>query len=143
MAVVVISTAAQNAAVDAIAVLIDAGSGEGTLGIYDGAQPASPHDGVTTQNRLVTLTFSAKAFADAVNGIGAANEITIEQSIATGTATWFRVFDSDFNAILDGDVTDATDLPGEGALRLDTKEIEAGVPISIANLTLTMPSGAV
>jgi hypothetical protein len=61
-----ISTAARDAACDAIVDLIDSG-GTGTIQIRDGAQPASPND-VASGTLLATLTFSATAFGASSSG---------------------------------------------------------------------------
>ena len=53
-----ISTAARNAALDAVLPPSSMPAVQGPVReIYDGSQPAGPGTAVTTQNKLVTLTF--------------------------------------------------------------------------------------
>jgi len=59
------SNAARNAACDAVVDLVDAGAAAGYFIVYDGSQPAGPDTAVTTQNALVTGTFSDPAFGAA------------------------------------------------------------------------------
>jgi hypothetical protein len=54
----------------------------------------------------------------------------------SGTAGWFRVLDSDNNALIDGTVT-ATG--GGGDLTLATTAVTSGLDVSITALTLTQP----
>jgi hypothetical protein len=56
------STGARNAAVDAVAALLNSG----TIKVYDGSMPASPATAVTSQTLLATLTFNSTAFGTAV-----------------------------------------------------------------------------
>lgn len=134
-----ISNAAAIAACDAIVDKVDDGSGAGTLVIYDGTRPADPDTAVTSQNVLAELTFSDPAFGaaadDAPGGKATASSITADSSAdATGTATWFRVFDSDDNALWDGDVgTSGSDL------NLSSTSITSGDTVSITSLTFEMP----
>lgn len=130
-----LSAAAANAACNAIVDLIDAGSGAGTLRIYDGTKPAGPGTAITDQNLLAELTFSDPAFGNASNGVATASAITQDSSAnATGTATWFRILDSDATAILDGTVgTSGADL------NLVTTSITATQPVQISSLTVTIP----
>jgi hypothetical protein len=139
MATLIISDAARNAAANAIVDLIDAGVGPGIIEIYDGAMPAGPGSAVTTQTLLATLIFSDPAFGDGEAGVVTAASITNDSAAdASGTATWFRVKDSDGVAIADGDVSDEA---GTGVLRLEDTALTAGIPVAINSFTFTMPSG--
>lgn len=130
-----LSAAAANAACNALVDLIDAGSGAGTLRIYDGTKPAGPGTAITDQNLLAELTFSDPAFGNASNGVATASAITQDSSAnASGTASWFRILDSDATAILDGTVgTSGADL------NLVTTTITATQPVQISSLTVTIP----
>lgn len=132
----IISNAARTAAVDAITALINAGAGAGTIKIYTGTQPAGPGTAVGAQVLLGTLTCSDPAFPGATNGVATASAITSDTSAdATGTATWFRVLDSNAVAIIDGSVGTAT-----ADMILDSVSIVAGGTISITSWTITMPA---
>ena len=136
-----ISNAAAKAACDSVVDLIDGGASAGTLKIYDGSQPADVDTAVSTQTVLSEHTLNDPAFGDATDdspgGKATANSVSDDSSAnATGTASWFRVFDSDGNAIIDGDVT-ATG--GGGDLELNSTSISAGATVSISSWTVTMP----
>ncbi len=132
----VISTAARNAACDAIVDLVDGGAGAGTLKIYDGAQPANPGTAVGAQTLLATLTFSDPAFGAAASGVATASAITSDTDVdASGTAAWFRIADSDGTALFDGTVGTA------GAdINFDSVTFIAGGTAAISSLTVTVPA---
>jgi hypothetical protein len=140
MAIVRLSTAAQNAAANAIADLIDIGSGTpgGVIKLYTASMPATPEVAVSTQTLLATLTFSATAFGPASAGVVTAATITADTNASgSGTAAWARIFDKDGAVIMDVDVseTDAT-------LILDNVVIAATQTVSLLSGMFTMPSGA-
>jgi len=132
-----ISTAARNAAADAVVDLVDAGSGAGYIEIRTGAKPAGP-DSAATGTLLATLPMSDPAFGAAAVGVATASAITNDSSAdASGTAGHFRIYDSDDAGIVDGDAG----LSGSGAeLILDDVDIVAGGTVSISALTVTMPA---
>lgn len=127
-----ISTAARNAAASAVAALLNGGHVE----IRTGSQPATPGT-AATGTLLGTLTLSATAFGSASSGTVTANTITGDSSAdATGTAGWFRAYDSSSTAVIDGAIT-ATG--GGGDMTLDSTSIVAGGTISMSSWSLTMP----
>lgn len=120
----------RNSRLDEITAEVDAGAGAGLLRIYDGVRPAT---GGAVTTLLAELTFSDPSFPAAAAGVLTANSITQDASAnATGTATWFRVVDSDSNFVMDGDVgTSGSDL------NLNTTSIVAGLPVSVTSFVLT------
>ncbi len=129
----IISTAARNAAMDAVTALINVG-GAGTIEIYDGSQPATPGTAVTTQNKLVTLTFSATSFAASSAGTATANAITNGTAIASGTPAWARIKSGGGTAVIDCTVgTSGTDIV------LASGTIGSGSTVSLTSFTLTHP----
>lgn len=134
-----ISNAAAKAAADAVVDLVDAGSGAGKLRIYDGVQPADPDTAVSSQTLLAELTFGDPAFGAAADGnpggVATANSITSDSAAnATGTASWFRVVDSDGTAVFDGAVgTSGADL------NLATVSIVTNVEVQVTSFTYTQP----
>lgn len=134
-----ISNAAAIAACNSIVDLIDAGASAGKIRIYDGTRPADPDTAVSTQTLLAELTFSDPAFGNAADGapggVATASSITADSSAnATGTASWFRVVDSDGLAIFDGDVgTSGSDL------NLSSVSITSGDNVAVTSFTYTMP----
>lgn len=132
-----ISAAAQNAALNAIATLIDAGSGPGQIKIYSGGQPASP-GAAATGELLAELTCSDPCGPAAAAGVLTFSAITQDSSVnATGTAGWVRIQDSNGTGIIDGSVT-ATG--GGGDLTFDSVSFKAGGTCSITMMTLTCPA---
>lgn len=137
-----ISNAAAIAACNAMVDLIDAGSGAGKLRIYNGTQPNNPDVAITSQTLLAELTFSDPAFGNAADGtpggLATAGTITADSSAnATGTASWFRIVDSDDNAIIDGTVG-----TGDTDLVLDSVSITSGQTVSVSSMTATMPESS-
>lgn len=137
-----ISAAAAIAACNTIVALVDGGAAAGTLVIYDGVRPADVGTAITIQVPLVTFTLADPAFAAAVDtaagGHATAGAVAIVQAADSGTATFFRVFDSDGVAVFDGDVTDTA---GNGDLKLSSTAVVAGIDVTVVSLTTTMPKG--
>lgn len=118
------------AAVNAAAALLNGG----TIKIYTGTQPAL--DGAVTGTLLVTLTFSATAFATAVASGGTvtatANAITGANAVATGTAGYCVLENSSSTVVASGTVgTSGADL------NLSSLSITSGTPISCSAFTIT------
>lgn len=132
-----ITNAAASASADAVVDLIDAGAGAGKLRIYDGSKPATADTAISSQVLLAELTFSDPAFGAASNGVATASSITADSSAnASGTATWFRIVDSNNVAIMDGTVgTSGADL------NLDSVSITIGQSVSVTSFTYTQSKG--
>lgn len=127
-----IVTTARNAMLDALNARINLGAGAGMLRIYDGTRPAT---GGAATTLLAELTLSDPAAPAAASGVLTLSSITQDASAnASGTATWFRIVDSDGNAVLDGSVT-ATG--GGGDLQLVTTTIVATQPVQVTSFTIT------
>ncbi len=93
--------------VDAFADDVDAGAGAGVLRIYDGTIPTDADTALSGNTLLAELTMSDPAFnaaGDQAPGARAtAASITSDTSAnATGTASFFRILDSDLNGVLQG-----------------------------------------
>lgn len=133
-----LTTAARNAATNALVALIDADAGAGTLAIRTGAQPASAND-AATGTLLATLTFDVVSFSAAVAGVATldATPVLTTTAVATGTAGWFRITDQTGDVVMDGAVTVTG---GGGELQLNTTSIVSGVAVEITAGTLTTPA---
>lgn len=141
-----LSTAARNAACDAVVDLVDGGSGAGVLRIYSGSQPAGP--GTSPSGTLLAeFVLSDPAFGASATGV-ATLDITpaVEDASAnaTGTAGYFRLLDSTEAAgtglgVVDGTVT-ATG--GGGDVTLNTVSIVSGAVVTVTSGTITMPAGS-
>lgn len=128
MAIVNLNTTTQTALLNAIKAAIDAGSGPGTVELYNGTMPATPATAVTTQTKLGTLTFSDPCGSVSGNLL-TMSAITQDSSAdATGTASWARIKDSDGVVVEDIDVTSSG---GGGVLQMNTTNIVIGGPILI------------
>lgn len=128
-----LTTAARNNRLDEITALIDGGAGAGLIRIYNGTRPANADTAVSGQTLLATATMSDPSFPAAVGGSMTANAITGDTSIdADGTASWFRVVDSNGNAVMDGNVgTSGSDL------NLNTVSFVTGGTFDITSFVLT------
>ena len=134
-----ISTAARDAACDAIVDLVDGGTGAGTIAIREGAIPAT----VATASSgalLGTLTFSATAFGASSSGVATAAAITSDTNAdASGVAGYFRVYAgaaADTAALFQGTAGEAADSTD---MTFDNKTIVAGGTIAISAFTVTVP----
>lgn len=126
----------RNAMVDALVDLLDAGSGPGTIVIRSGTRPSLPSD-TATGTLLQTTTLADPAFGASSSGTANLTDPASSNAVASGTASWFRAFDSNGLAVFDGSVT-ATG--GGGDLTLATVTIVSGQPVDITGGTVTMPA---
>lgn len=126
---------ATEAAVNAVAVLLNGG----TIQVYTGTQPADANQAITG-TLLVTLTFSATAFA-AATASGAtgsriatalANSITSGTAGNTGTAVYFALVDSSSAVRAMGSVgTSGADM------NLSTTSIVSGGTVALSSGSIT------
>lgn len=135
-----ISTTAAAAACNGVVDLLDGGPAAGYVEIRTGSQPATVGT-AATGTLLGTLTLSDPAFGNATSAspsVATASAITSDTSAdATGTAGWFRAYDSTGAAVKDG----ACGLSGSGAeMILDSTSIVASGTISISSWTVAMPT---
>jgi hypothetical protein len=124
------ATPLRNAMLDQITTKIDAGAGAGLIRIYDGSRPAT---GGAATTLLAELTCSDPSAASAASAQLTLSSITSDASAnATGTATWFRIVDSDGTFVMDGNVgTSSSDL------NLNSTSITATQQVSIASFVIT------
>lgn len=109
----------------------------GTVGIYNGAQPATPDVAVTTQTLLVTLTLGTPAFGAPSGGSSSANPVGSVAAVASGNASWFRVFASGGAAVWDGSVGTA----GADMNFAATIAFVVGIVYGLTSWTVSMPVG--
>lgn len=135
-----ISTAAAAAACDALVDLLDGGAAAGYIEIRTGAQPATVGT-AATGTLLGTLTLSDPAFGAATvasPSVATAAPISDDTSAdASGTAGWFRAYDSNAAAIIDGSITGTG---GGGDMELDDTSIVAGGTIALTSWTVSHPT---
>lgn len=125
-----LSDTAANAEANALAALMNGG----TICLYTGTQPATANTGLSGNTLLATLTFGNPAFGSAAAGVITANAIASGTAVATGTATWYRIYESNgTTVVMDGDVATSGD-----NLDLPTTSIVAGETVSISSFTHTV-----
>jgi hypothetical protein len=130
-----LTTTNRNRAADAVC----ARANNGRLRIYGGTPPADANAALSGNTVLADLTMAATAFAAAANGVATANAITADSSAdGTGTATFFRVLESDLTAVVfQGSVGTS------GAeLNLSSVSVIAGGPVSVTALTYTQAASS-
>lgn len=131
-------TASRNATTNALAALVDADVGAGTIQIRTGAQPATA-DLAATGTLLATITLADPAWGASVAGVSTldATPVLSTTGVAAGTAGWFRMLDNSGDTICDGAITVTG---GGGELELNTLTISIGVTFEITAGTLTTPA---
>lgn len=133
-----IATATRNAAADAVTALLNGGSAAGYVQIRSGTQPATGNDAASGV-LLATVTLNDPAFGAASTGTATADvsPALTAAAVATNTAGWFRAFDSNDVAVLDGS---ATATGGGGDMQLNTTSLVTAVDVTITAWTITMPA---
>lgn len=92
-----LTNAQASRAADAVAVRCN----NGKIRIYSGTAPATADTALSGNTLLAETSFAATAFGAAVNGVATANAITGDSAIdASGTATFFRAFESDGTTVV-------------------------------------------
>jgi hypothetical protein len=136
MAIIRFVTTAKNNALDTLKTAVDAGAGAGTIKVYNGTQPTTANDAITSQTLLATLTFSDPCGSTS-SGTLTMSAITQDSSAdATGTATWARIADSTGATVFDVDVTNTG---AGGTLQFNTTSFVIGGPVLISAFTITVP----
>ena len=113
---------------------IDAGSGPGTAKIYSGTMPATPET-AATGTLLAELTLSKPCGTVADKALTFATITPDAAANAGGVAGHVRFYDSDGNAIIDGDVSNTG---GTGFLKLNTVTLVADGPVQISSCVLRL-----
>lgn len=125
-----LSDTAANAEANALAPLLNGGFIE----LYTGTQPANANAVLSGNTLLATLTFGNPAFGAAAASVITANAIASGTAVATGTATFARLYKSDGTTVV-MDVTVGT--AGSG-INLNTTSIVTGGLVSITSFTHTV-----
>lgn len=119
-----LSTAARNAACNAIVDLIDGGTGAGNL-VFQTSGDAE----------VATLAFSATAFGNASNGTASAASISDDTNATGGTIAKWEAQDGDGTMIFEG----SAGTSGED-INFSSLGIGAGDTVSVSGLDLTVPA---
>lgn len=101
------------------------------INIYQGSAPANANTGITTQTFLVSCVLSG-AFGTDTNGTLTLGTVNTGVAVATGVASFFRVFKSDnTSVVMDGSVG----VTGAD-LNLDTTNINITQSVNITGGTI-------
>lgn len=126
-----LSDTAAEAEANALAPLLNSGFIE----FYSGTQPANANTALSGNTLLATLTFGNPAFGSAAaGGVITANAITSGNAVATGTATFARLYKSDGTTVI-MDVTVSTSGAG---INLNTTSLVSGGLVSVTSFTHTV-----
>lgn len=137
--VVRVSTAVRNAAVNAATALVDAGAAAGKLRVYTGGQPGGGPNASATGTLLVEITLGDPASGSAASGSADfdVTPVPTGTAVATGTAGWARLLDSNNAALVDGTVAGPG---GGGDFTVDTTSVVVGAVVSVTGLSLGQAS---
>jgi hypothetical protein len=102
----------------------------GKLRIYSGTRPAT---GGAITTLLVELTMNATSFPAASSATLTANAITSGTAVATGTASWARLFKSDGTTI----VCDLGVATSAQEVTIATTSIVSGATVSCSSMVVT------
>jgi hypothetical protein len=95
-----VSTSVVESQADLLARRLD----NGYFNLYDGTQPASSDDAVTTQNLIASLRFSTPSAPSSSNGVLVFSIIEDIASMA-GVVSWYRCLESDnTTVVMDGNI---------------------------------------
>lgn len=124
------STTVRNNRLTQVADALNAGAAAGKLRIYNGTRPAT---GGAVTTLLAELTLSDPCESSIAAGVLTFAAITSDSAADnSGTASWFRMVDSDGTFVLDGDVgTSGADL------NLNTTSIVAGQTVAVTSASIT------
>lgn len=137
-----ISNATAALACNTLVDAIDVGPAVAHLVIYSGTVPADLSVNISSQVALVTYNLPEPAFGDAAIVVGGATAtaaaIPSATAAADGTATFFRIFNGNGEAVIQGGIT-ATN--GGGDLELSSTSILQNIEVIVVSLTASMPNG--
>jgi|HubBroStandDraft_1064217.scaffolds.fasta_scaffold123665_2 lysophospholipase L1-like esterase len=122
------SAATKNASVGAVAALCNSGF----IRVYSGTRPATPDSALSSNTLLATFVFGATAFGAASSGIATANAIASVTAVASGIASFARVFQSDGTTVI-GDLNCGTSV---NDITFPTLSFVSGATISCTSLAL-------
>ncbi len=107
----------------------------GVLRIYDGTQPPSAENAITTQATIANFAVSSPAqIAGITSGTITFQLPSAVSSTTSATASWYRVYTSAMTAMWDGNVGTAGD---SRDLTLNSVNISLGASVSITSWTRT------
>lgn len=130
-----VSVAGRNAGLDGVAGLIDGGVADSYIRFYDGAMPANVTVTLSGNTVLAESTMAATAFTAAAAAAVTANAIGQVGVAQSGTITFFRIFDGDGNAVIQGN---AGDVGTEDCVIDEATVVQSG-NFNVTALSITQP----
>jgi hypothetical protein len=126
------STTLRNSRLDQITTTV---GNAALLKIYDGTPPANPAAALSGNTELASLTCATPFASAASGGVLTVGSITTAAALATGTASFFRIYDSgNTTCSVQGSVT-ATG--GGGDLTINTTYLTSGGNVAVTGFTIT------
>lgn len=105
------------------------------LKIYSGTPPANTAAALSGNTELASLTCASPFASSASSAVLTVGSITSANALATGTATFFRIYDSgNTTCYIQGNVT-ATG--GSGDMTLNTTYLTSGGSVTVTGFTIT------
>jgi hypothetical protein len=123
---ITLTTAARNAACDAIVDLVDVGTTDANGDIVFMTSGSV---------EVATLALSAPAFGASSVGVATANTVSSDTSATGGTVALFKIQNKDNTEIFRGTVTVSS-----GDINLSSLTVGASDTVSMSSLTVTMPA---
>lgn len=99
--------------------------------LFNGTKPADP-EATNSATILARVVLPYPTFAAPSLGVITLNSPVNVLALASGTATWFRMYDRDRNGVLDGSVTDTS---GTGDLRINDTQLVINGYFTITEVT--------
>tara|TARA_R110000868_G_scaffold210374_1_gene460351 strand:+ start:60 stop:470 length:411 start_codon:yes stop_codon:yes gene_type:complete len=123
----------RNAGLDGLGGHIDGGVVDSYIRFYDGALPTNVATALAGNNLIVESTMSATAFATAASGAMSANAIPQVVIAASGTITFFRIFNGSDVEVVQGSAGDV----GTEDCVIDESTVVAGGNFSVTSLIIS------
>ena len=115
--------------------IIYAGSGA-LINIYSGTQPANANTAISTQTLLAALTITGSFGTDS-NGTLTISSVASTTSVASGTASFFRIVKSDgTTVVMDGSIGTS-----DADMVVNTTTITSGENVQISSGTIIRNNG--
>jgi hypothetical protein len=120
----------------AVVTQADAGFDASYISIYSGLVPTAANTALAAQTLLAKLVCSDPTGTVSGKTLTFGTIAADQSADATGTATFFRLCNSNDEVVLQGSVTDSG---GSGDLKLGTVALVQGGLVEITSATLTLP----
>ena len=134
---ITVSVEGRNAGLEGLAARIDQGSSNSTIVFYDGTVPTNVTTALSGNNTIATSVMASTAFGAASSASISANAIPQVTVSASGTISFFRIFDGDNVAIMQGTAGDT----GSEDCVIDESTVVSGGDFNVTALAITQAIG--